>query len=631
MFCSGAGRRTKQADDLILDVAAPRGTFGHVALGLERLTSTMLSDLLPRLADLLEIASYVHCADQFTERDDLSMPEMGAGWRRKFEFHIGVRDPEFWSEPDFRDQLAPTLGFLSDDHFSFHFTEMGRREERQSCLELSADGQTSGFRPDQVMMFSGGLDSFAGAVEAVLKHGKRVALVSHQSSTLVTGFQAKLVRALKHRAGQDKLLHVRVKLTRGSHRPVEFTQRTRSFLFSVLGFLVAHLFGKRDVTFYENGIVSMNLPLAEHVLGTRATRTTHPRVLAELGGLFSRVLASDVRVLNPFFWDTKAEVIRRIADAGCGDFIPSTFSCANVRAANRVGRHCGTCSQCLDRRFGVLAAECATFEPASNYDVDLFRGQRKPGRDTVMAGSYLLAAHRHAGSSEVAFLCEHGEVLRALPYLSPLSVGEAATRLHRLHQRHGQAVRDVVNKQLISEDVLTARLDLPDSSLLAMVIGNQSADIICTDPVERGPTAATLAAHRNIRTVTRPISFAVDQAANSVMFAEGGTLTGSSAKIILELLPNFIAGQQANDGFGGFAFTSASKLAEQFGIGQQALRQRILRTRAAISKSFETKIGAVVENDDVIETNSWQGYRLNPYLAFTRELRVAEAVFDSAG
>ena len=38
--------------------------------------------------------------------------------------------------------------------------------------------------------------------------------------------------------------------------------------------------------FYENGVVSMNLPMSAQVVGTRATRTTHPRVLAGFEQLF---------------------------------------------------------------------------------------------------------------------------------------------------------------------------------------------------------------------------------------------------------------------------------------------------------------------------------------------------------
>ena len=622
---------SKQTDDLILDVAAPKGQLGHVSLGLEKLTSALLAELPVRLADLLEIASYLYCADQFTKRDPLTMPEMGAKWRRGFEFHIGVREPEFWSKPSLLEQLSEYLDFLSDDRFTFHFSLIGVKTERQSFMQCSAEGADGGFVPDQVLMFSGGLDSFAGAAEALLKHKQRVALVSHQSSPMVAGYQNRLIQELQNRAGKDRLIHIRVRLTKGAkNRAVEFTQRTRSFLFAVLGFLVAYLFDRRTVSFYENGVVSMNLPLAEHVLGSRATRTTHPRVLHDLGVLFSRIANQDFKVTNPFFWDTKGDVVRRIAEIGCGDLIPMTFSCANVRAANKLDRHCGVCSQCLDRRFGVLAADCGRYEPVSRYNVELFRGQRQAGLDTMMAGSYLLAAHRHAGSSELAFLWEHGEVLRALSYLAPVSVTDAATRLHQLHRRHGQAVRAVIAREAATDDPFTARLHLPENCLLGLVIGSLSADIACVDQVELAPPAAVLARQRDIRVVTRPISFAIDHAASVVVFAEGGKLTGVSAKLFIALMPNFQAGQKAASGPNGFVYIKGNVLAGQLAIDGQALRQRVRRARTQLRQLFAARSGVVIEDDDVIETTDWSGYRLNPRLARTEVLDGIESVSEAA-
>ena len=156
---------------------------------------------------------------------------------------------------------------------------------------------------------------------------------------------------------------------------------------------MAHALGQSKVSFYENGVVSLNLPLAGHVLGARATRTTHPRMLRDFGNLFSTVAARDVRIENPFFWLTKADVVQRIVDAGCAPLIERTFSCANVREATRLGRrHCGVCSQCLDRRFGVLAADCDKFEPAALYNVDLFRGARESGVDVTMMATLAVAA-----------------------------------------------------------------------------------------------------------------------------------------------------------------------------------------------------------------------------------------------
>lgn len=356
VFGGLAGPKAKRAGDIILDPAVPHGQPGHLNIKLHALSRKMLTELPPRFTDLLEIASYVYAADQLQRRDTPMQPRLGAEWRRTFHLHVAVRDVGFWARPDVQEQLTSMLQFLSDDLFHFTFAPLKSRPWSQGFLEYSAEGPTAQFQPDEVILFSGGLDSFAGMLDAVVASSKRVALVSHRASPLVAGFQRKLVVALRNRVGQDRILHLSVEVTRGYAKAVEFTKRPRSFLFAVLGFLVAHLFDRQAISFYENGIVSMNLPLASHVVGSRATRTTHPRVLSDFGALFTLVAERDIQVCNPFFWKTKADVVRHIADLGWGSLISSTFSCAAVREATKQnGRHCGVCSQCLDRRFGVLA------------------------------------------------------------------------------------------------------------------------------------------------------------------------------------------------------------------------------------------------------------------------------------
>ena len=55
-----------------------------------------------------------------------------------------------------------------------------------------------------------------------------------------------------------------------------------------LGAAVAHSSGLDGVSFYENGIVSINLPLCGQEVGGRATRTTHPQSLHGFEKIFWR-------------------------------------------------------------------------------------------------------------------------------------------------------------------------------------------------------------------------------------------------------------------------------------------------------------------------------------------------------
>jgi hypothetical protein len=299
VLCGGtAGRPRQDGTVLKLDVRPGTKDAARVNLGIERLSRKMLATLPPRLVDLLEIACYVHAADQFTRREGSSMPRMGATWRRDFRFKLPVRNLAFWQRAAVRNALAETIGFLSDDDYAFQFVQ-AQAPEPPWFLSYPEESGQGRFRPDGVILFSGGLDSLAGAAEALLLHGERVVLVSHRSSSMIQSRQDGLLEALRGRGGEGRLFHVGVTVNKGKEEAREFTQRARSFLFATLGFVVARLFGRSEVLFFENGVVSLNLPIAEHIQGARATRTTHPKVLRDFCGLFSQVAEEDVQVRNP--------------------------------------------------------------------------------------------------------------------------------------------------------------------------------------------------------------------------------------------------------------------------------------------------------------------------------------------
>src|SRR4051812_8696094 len=83
----------------------------------------MVQDLPDRFADLLEIACYVYCADQFASRGPPDMAHMGAEWRRRFRFHIPVADLQVWKRSALAEVLAGALAFLSEDAYEFEFVQ----------------------------------------------------------------------------------------------------------------------------------------------------------------------------------------------------------------------------------------------------------------------------------------------------------------------------------------------------------------------------------------------------------------------------------------------------------------------------------------------------------------------------
>lgn len=620
VFCGDVDRPTLiDESTILLDVAATTGDPARVRLSAAEVTRKMLGKIPDRLADLLDIACYVYCADQLTRRDTKLMARLGGDWQRDFRFTIAVRDFAFWSDRQVLSQLESTLTFLSDDRFAFAFKATRRVSPPQEYLDLSGAGPPPAFAPDRVVLFSGGLDSFAGATEALIGQNERVVLVSHRSSPFVAGRQATLLDGLRKRVDPARLFRLSVEVTKGGNQAVEFTQRTRSFLFATIGFIVARMFGKREVTFYENGVVSMNLPLAPHVLGTRATRTTHPRVLHDFGSLFSRIAEHDIKIVNPYFWLSKADVVRKIADFGCQHLIEQTFSCAEVRKANRNNKHCGVCSQCVDRRFGILAADCGAYERSTDYVVDLIRGAREQGTDASLMEAYLLAAHRYAGISEAGFRSAYGQIFRAIRYLD-VPANEAAGRLHHLHVRHGVAVVNVLKRELGSLDLAAARKNLPDTSLLSMLLERPVEPIAFIDATEVAPPPAVQAAAADYSPLPRPIRFAVSTDGKRVVFEGGPSLKGKSAALIAALFGAYRDGRTSDTGLAGFRFTAAATLAAVLKMDEGSLRQRVRSLRIKLAAEFQSHLNATIGDEEVVETKEWSGYRLNPALFHSPEL-----------
>ena len=320
------------------------------------------------------MAALVYAVDASVSRGGPTDPRLARAWYRRFVLEVPVRNHALWAHPEVRRELEETLTFLSGDMFEFRFVKANASVS--GATRFFEFGSEDGWLPDAVMLFSGGLNSFAGALEEIVERRNRVALVSHFSSTKLAPVQRQLCAAMRERLGEDRLRHfpTRVQLRTGTNR--EGTHRTRSFLFAALGIVTSSVFGRTAVSFHENGVVSLNLPPVGNVIGTRATRTTHPQTLHRFEDLFSRIFGREMRVDNPLFWRTKTDVLRTIGRLGMAGEIRHTRSCADTHNQTIQYPHCGRCSQCVDRRFAVLAAGLETADPAEAYRCDLMEGAR---------------------------------------------------------------------------------------------------------------------------------------------------------------------------------------------------------------------------------------------------------------
>jgi hypothetical protein len=464
------------------------------------------------------------------------------------------------------------------------------------------DAKDAGFIPDEVVLFSGGLDSLAGTIEELLPHGKKVALVSHRSASKIVGAQNYLIRQLRRRFGRGRILHVPVWAHLEGSLGKETTHRTRSFLFATLGAVTAQLLERKRICFFENGVVSLNLPPVGQVVGARATRTTHPQALAGFRRVLSAVLEELFDVSNPYAWMTKSEVIERIVQNGCGDLIPHTRSCTRVHSMNRLHPHCGKCSQCIDRRFAILAASQQEEDPVDAYEVDLLLGEREAGPDREMALAYVRSASKIKRMTDIEFLANYGETSRIVGFFGE-PANTVTQRIFHLHRRHADAVCNVFDNAIATNAAEIREGSLPASCLLSLIVarGGEALNYV---PLSAAPASPNLPAPE--------IRLSIDAGSKRVSFARWGDLKGADAKLIIALAAPFRKASQDELAPERYPFIEISSLMDQLKVGSQGLRNRVLRCRNAIKKLAKDAGDPVPSTGAVIENSPWHGYRLNP-------------------
>jgi Queuosine biosynthesis protein QueC len=578
------------------------GPSANLRLRIEDISRRLLTDVPDILVDLLDVAAYVCGADGVTYRGGLTDSRMGEHWRRKFRLVVPVRHPELWASSAVSTALVETLSFLSDDEFSFEFRPLAERSAVQNYFDFS-DAGAAASSPAEVILFSGGLDSCAGAVEELAFPGRPIVLVSRRSASKIASAQSHLVGQLRDRMGAGRVLHIPVLATLADGLSEESTFRTRSFLFAALGAVVARLYNLDRIKIFENGIVSLNLPTVAQVVGARATRTTHPQALTGFRRLFSLLFGRAFDVVNPFIWLTKADIVARTVANGCSDLIRDTRSCTRVRDMTILHPHCGHCSQCIDRRFAVIAAGVEAQDPAEAYKIDLFTGERPPGPDREMALSYVRSASELKQLADVAFFARYGEASRAVKFFQE-GANIAAGRIFDLHQRHAACVCSVFDQAVAAHAPALREGKLPPACLLTLVVSQSDTSLTYPERIHESA---------ELPTIERDIRMAIDKQKRRVVFDRWGEITGAGAELLIALAGPFREATRNELAPENYPFTKAMRLAAQIECrSDETLRRRVRRCRSRI-EALARKAGDLAPPiHAVIENIQWKGYRLNP-------------------
>ena len=309
----------------------------------ERKFSAQFSDITSLESDLLRVASAVYACDlafKRGEREDVV---------RNIDLTIPVSNYQAFKAT--ADELEVILWLLSDDNWRLTFKRgNGTPEVARTWPEMS--GKT--------ILFSGGIDSFSAVVELIEEHGANaVHLASHYTGNLVIRqCQLDLYSYIEKQLGKPLWTAIRTGAKNAHQAPFptdqqrEDTQRTRSFMFLCIAALAARRSGHHElVMIAENGQMAIHIPLTEARIGPFSTHTAHPEFVRRLGSWLSTILDTDFTLNNPYLYQTKAEVVKRIA-AKHSSALKQTISCWRASRVSQFN-HCGECIPCLIRRIAL--------------------------------------------------------------------------------------------------------------------------------------------------------------------------------------------------------------------------------------------------------------------------------------
>jgi 7-cyano-7-deazaguanine synthase in queuosine biosynthesis len=386
--------------------------------------------------DLLDIAVVVYFADQMIRRD--------ATLRRSLDISIPVRHLALWNEVE--SVLSETVSFLGRDEVHFHFSK-----KKAKARAIKFTGSRS---QGCVSLFSGGLDSAAGAVW-MMSNGLKPVFVSHYSNSFTSALQTNLLAELESRhdepltrvgvfVGKTHKRHVSYRL--GSARKSPMTQFLRSFLFLSIASVIAIESKINKVYIFENGPVALNPMFSE---GRVNTRTAHPRFLANFQNLIEALFGLKLEIENPFLYDTKGEVAALLAQPELRGIVKETNSCWNWSRVPLWGkksgyagpktRHDGYCLPCVVRRASLTSASLA---PS---DVPYLRNVYKEFSDLslpdqVLIADYLRFCKEIETQKDVELLLQH-------PDFSVFAGGVDAKELVAMYRRHAREMIKSFQKQ----------------------------------------------------------------------------------------------------------------------------------------------------------------------------------------
>ena len=285
-------------------------------------------------------------------------------WTREISVSIPVLNENVWNKT--KDQWNKILCFLSGDIWDVNFRQCFKqysKRDNPNRIHLHIE------KCDCVSLFSGGLDSYCGAIK-LLEDGKSPCLIGHNEYPKLRKKQQEFVDCFQ--SIYDNQMVKFISFSANSRAPkdmqgkklvgAENTSRGRSLLFLSAAISIAGILGDTvPVYIPENGFIGLNIPLTNSRKGTCSTRTTHPHFIKGLQDILQ-----SVGIRNPiiifFAFSSKREIVDSVKDTKAfKTHYMDTISCShpclaryNKKGHNEYPINCGYCYPCLIRKSSLI-------------------------------------------------------------------------------------------------------------------------------------------------------------------------------------------------------------------------------------------------------------------------------------
>jgi 7-cyano-7-deazaguanine synthase in queuosine biosynthesis len=316
-----------------------------------------LDNLSPVNEDLLLLSLAVMAIDK-----QISRAYFDDRWTRELHVSIPVHEIDKWNLV--KHDLQNMLDFLTGDRWIISFRKSNLRLRTKPANKKSIEYiRNKNF--DGVCLFSGGLDSFCGALK-LMHSGKNIIFAGYKEHNKLESIQRLLYNKIKdyYEENNTELMLLRVRFKRGIGENErlhslnkENTTRSRSFMFISIGLSIASILGDNVPVYVpENGFIGINVPLTDGRNGSCSTRTTHPYFIKLFGKILENLGVRN-KIINFYSHMTKGEIIQEFKNNPVfKECYPFTLSCAHPYRYP-VPANCGYCYPCIIRKTALSTLE----------------------------------------------------------------------------------------------------------------------------------------------------------------------------------------------------------------------------------------------------------------------------------